>query len=266
MKFFYFLCFINKIGEVNMRTTTPAAMENYDYRLKLIIIGDANSGKSCLLEQFREGRFYAGSTHTIGVEFASKVVSISEHKVKLQIWDTAGQDRYRTVSRSYYRGALGAIVVYDITSRESFNHLPRWIQDAREQASKEVTIAVVGNKRDLAANERAVPMLDASRFCQERDLLFMETSALTGEAVVDVFELLTRRIIEKIQTGQVDAKSVANGIMASGEAPSSTALSNNRHKKSSMRNGSSTNVLSRIFNALYASCTTGGEDDPSKGL
>ena len=78
--------------------------------------------------------------------------------------------------------------------------MPRWIQDAREQASREVTIAVVGNKRDLS-NERAVPMLDASRFCQERDLLFMETSALTGEAVVDIFELLTRRIIDKIQSG-----------------------------------------------------------------
>jgi Ras-related protein Rab-4B len=235
----------------------PAAMENYDYRLKLIIIGDANSGKSCLLEQFREGRFYAGSTHTIGVEFASKIVNIGDQKkVKLQIWDTAGQDRYRTVSRSYYRGALGAIVVYDITSRESFNNLPRWIQDAREQASKEVTIAVVGNKRDLAANERAVPMLDASRFCQERDLLFMETSALTGEAVVDVFELLTRRVIEKIQSGQIDPKSVANGIMANEPA---------RNIIAKTTEGKTKNIVSRIFNALYASCNNVA-DDPSKGL
>ena len=238
---------------MTVKSPVPQAMEHYDYRLKLIIIGDANSGKSCLLEQFRAGRFYAGSTHTIGVEFASKVVTVGEDKrVKLQIWDTAGQDRYRTVSRSYYRGALGAIVVYDITSRDSFNNLPRWIQDAREQASKEVTIAVVGNKRDLAANERAVPMLDASRFCQERDLLFMETSALTGEAVVDVFEMLTRRIIEKIESGQIDPKSVANGIMADSNTGKKSSLATTRETKPTF--------LNKIMNALFSACQVDSKD------
>lgn len=231
-----------------------AAMENYDYRVKLIIIGDANSGKSCLLEQFKEGRFYAGSTHTIGVEFASKLVTIADKKIKLQIWDTAGQDRYRTVSRSYYRGSLGAVVVYDITSRESFNNLPRWIQDAREQASKEVTIAVVGNKRDLG-NERAVPMLDASRFCQERDLLFMETSALTGEGVVDIFELLTRRIIEKIQSGQIDPRSVANGILASSDSSGNGSGANSgKRGQLMMSSKNSESILSRALNFFFHSC------------
>jgi small GTP-binding protein len=235
-------------------SSIPAALEHYDYRLKLIIIGDANSGKSCLLEQFREGRFFAGSTHTIGVEFASKIVSINDKRIKLQIWDTAGQDRYRTVSRSYYRGALGAIVVYDITSRESFNNLPRWIQDAREQASKEVTIAVVGNKRDLS-NERAVPMLDASRFCQERDLLFMETSALTGEGVVDIFELLTRRIIDKIQSGQIDPKSVANGILAD-------HLTSRKDSPGDLTVAKPANggLFSRFFKFLFSSCDPGNND------
>ena len=157
------------------------------------------------------------------------------------------------MSRSYYRGALGAIVVYDITSRESFNNLPRWIQDAREQASKDVTIAVVGNKRDLAANERAVPMLDASRFCQERDLLFMETSALTGEAVVDVFDMLTRRIIEKIQSGQIDPKSVANGILTGDQQgrldrANSSALPANQGKP---------NFISQVISAMMNSCRMG---------
>jgi small GTP-binding protein len=232
----------------NSPAPKPAAMENYDYRVKLIKIGDANSGKSCLLEQFREGRFYAGSTHTIGVEFASKLVQIADKKIKLQIWDTAGQDRYRTVSRSYYRGSLGAVVVYDITSRESFNNLPRWIQDAREQASKEVTIAVVGNKRDLG-NERAVPMLDASRFCQERDLLFMETSALTGEGVVDIFELLTKRIIEKIQSGQIDPRSVANGIMTSSENDMNIG-----NKRNQIQREPGQSVLARAVNFFFHSC------------
>jgi Ras-related protein Rab-4B len=236
-------------------SSIPAALEHYDYRLKLIIIGDANSGKSCLLEQFREGRFFAGSTHTIGVEFASKIVSINDKRIKLQIWDTAGQDRYRTVSRSYYRGALGAIVVYDITSRESFNNLPRWIQDAREQASKEVTIAVVGNKRDLS-NERAVPMLDASRFCQERDLLFMETSALTGEGVVDIFELLTRRVIDKIQSGQIDPKSVANGILAD----QLTSRKDSSDVSTVTKNSSNGGIFSRFFKFLFSSCDPAAND------
>ena len=144
--------------------------------------------------------------------------------------------------------------MYDITSRESFNNLPRWIQDAREQASKEVTIAVVGNKRDLS-NERAVPMLDASRFCQERDLLFMETSALTGEAVVDIFELVTRRIIDKVQSGQIDPKSVANGILQSGSGEPGK-----KYIASSPASLKSNSMWSRLVNLITNSC------DASKGL
>ncbi len=147
--------------------------------------------------------------------------------------------------------------MYDITSRESFNNLPRWIQDAREQASKDVTIAVVGNKRDLAATERAVPMLDASRFCQERDILFIETSALTGEAVVEVFDMITRRIIEKIQSGQIDPKSVANGIMAGDRSVS-------RSGSNAMASGGTTNqddtkpgFFRKIISALMNSCRIG---------
>jgi Ras-related protein Rab-4B len=161
------------------------------------------------------------------------------------------------VSRSYYRGALGAIVVYDITSRESFNNLPRWIQDAREQASKDVTIAVVGNKRDLAATERAVPMLDASRFCQERDLLFMETSALTGEAVVEVFDMITRRIIEKIQTGQIDPKSVANGIMAGGPGDRHVGRSGSTAALGGASEDKKPGIISRVISALMNSCRIG---------
>jgi Ras-related protein Rab-4B len=147
--------------------------------------------------------------------------------------------------------------VYDITSRESFNNLPRWIQDAREQASKEVTIAVVGNKRDLS-NERAVPMLDASRFCQERDLLFMETSALTGEGVVDIFELLTRRVIDKIQSGQIDPKSVANGILA--DQLSSRKDSSDVSGGIVTKNSSNGGFFSRFFKFLFSSCDPAAND------
>jgi len=170
-----------------------------DYGFKLIIIGDAGAGKSSFMHQFLEGKFRKTSTHTIGVEFGTKVISLGEHNIKLQIWDTAGQERYRAVTRSYYRGAVGALILYDTTSRDSFNNMPTWLNDAREQASfQDISIIAVGNKRDLK-DEREVSFLEASRYCQEHDILFLETSALTGENVQEVFHTLAQRILGKVE-------------------------------------------------------------------
>merc|ERR1712051_286232 len=154
--------------------------ESYDYLFKFLVIGSAGIGKSCLLHQFIEGRFKEDSSHTIGVEFGSKIVPVGGKTVKLQIWDTAGQERFRSVTRSYYRGAAGALLVYDISSRESFNALSNWLTDARTLASPAIVILLVGNKKDLE-DERDVTFLEASRFAQENDLVFVETSAKTGE-------------------------------------------------------------------------------------
>lgn len=174
-----------------------------DYGFKLIIIGDAGAGKSSFMHQFLEGKFRKQSTHTIGVEFGTKIISIGQRQIKLQIWDTAGQERYRAVTRSYYRGAVGALILYDVTSRDSYNNLPTWLQDAREQAWKDISIIAVGNKRDLK-EERQVSFLEASRFAQEQDILFLETSALTGENVQDVFHTLAQRILNKVEEGICD--------------------------------------------------------------
>jgi len=122
--------------------------------------------------------------------------------IKLQIWDTAGQERYRAVTRSYYRGAVGALILYDVTSRDSYNNLPTWLQDAREQAWKDISIIAVGNMRPQ--EERQVSFLEASRFAQEQDILFLETSALTGENVQDVFHTLAQRILNKVEEGICD--------------------------------------------------------------
>eukprot|EP00747_Dinoflagellata_sp_TGD_P099887 gnl/TRDRNA2_/TRDRNA2_167881_c0_seq1.p1 gnl/TRDRNA2_/TRDRNA2_167881_c0~~gnl/TRDRNA2_/TRDRNA2_167881_c0_seq1.p1 ORF type:complete len:241 (+),score=43.31 gnl/TRDRNA2_/TRDRNA2_167881_c0_seq1:199-921(+) len=171
-----------------------------DYGFKLIIVGDASAGKSSFMHQFLEGKFRKQSTHTIGVEFGTKIISIGQRQIKLQIWDTAGQERYRAVTRSYYRGAVGALILYDVTSRDSYNNLPTWLQDAREQAWKDISIIAVGNKRDLK-EERQVSFLEASRFAQEQDVLFLETSALTGENVQEVFHTLAQRILNKVEEG-----------------------------------------------------------------
>lgn len=186
--------------------------ETYDYLFKFIVIGDTGTGKSCILRQFIEHKFNAESVHTIGVEFGSKTVEVGEgQSVKLQIWDTAGQERFRSVTRSYYRGAAGALLVYDITSRETFNHLPQWLADARTLASPDLVLILAGNKADLE-EDREVTFMEASRFAQENDILFLETSALTGQNVEELFLKCSRTILSKIESGQIYPDHMGSGI------------------------------------------------------
>lgn len=185
--------------------------DKYDYLFKFVVIGSAGTGKSCLLYQFIENKFRQDSNHTIGVEFGSKVVSVGGKFVKLQIWDTAGQERFRSVIRSYYRGTAGALLVYDITSRDSFNNLSNWLSDARSLASANISVILVGNKKDLE-EEREVTFLEASRFAQENDLMFLETSALTSDNVTEAFLKCARNILTKIETGEMDPERLGSGI------------------------------------------------------
>nr|XP_025953754.1 ras-related protein Rab-4B [Dromaius novaehollandiae] len=182
-----------------------------DFLFKFLVIGSAGTGKSCLLHQFIENKFKQDSNHTIGVEFGSKVVNVGGKTVKLQIWDTAGQERFRSVTRSYYRGAAGALLVYDITSRETYNALTNWLTDARTLASPNIVIILCGNKKDLDA-DREVTFLEASRFAQENELMFLETSALTGENVEEAFLKCARTILNKIESGELDPERMGSGI------------------------------------------------------
>ncbi|KAM9168571.1 ras-related protein Rab-4B-like [Mergus octosetaceus] len=181
------------------------------FLFKFLVIGSAGTGKSCLLHQFIENKFKQDSNHTIGVEFGSKVVNVGGKTVKLQIWDTAGQERFRSVTRSYYRGAAGALLVYDITSRETYNALTNWLTDARTLASPNIVIILCGNKKDLDA-DREVTFLEASRFAQENELMFLETSALTGENVEEAFLKCARTILNKIESGELDPERMGSGI------------------------------------------------------
>eukprot|EP01100_Stratorugosa_tubuloviscum_P007233 TRINITY_DN302_c0_g1_i1.p1 TRINITY_DN302_c0_g1~~TRINITY_DN302_c0_g1_i1.p1 ORF type:complete len:213 (-),score=94.43 TRINITY_DN302_c0_g1_i1:108-746(-) len=185
--------------------------ETYDYLYKFIIIGDAATGKSCLLHRFIDDRFKKDSTHTIGVEFGSKIVEVGNKFIKLQIWDTAGQERFRSVTRSYYRGAAGALLVYDITSRDSYNHVSTWLTDAKSLANSDIVIILVGNKTDLEA-DREVTYLEASRFAQENNLIFLETSALSGSGVGEVFLKCARTILSKIENGMIDPETMGSGV------------------------------------------------------
>jgi len=122
---------------------------NKEKAFKYIIIGPSGVGKSCLLLQFTDKRFHTDHDLTIGVEFGARIVTIDGKQIKLQIWDTAGQESFRSITRSYYRGAHGALLVYDITRRETFNHLKGWLTEVREHSNKEMVIMLIGNKNDL---------------------------------------------------------------------------------------------------------------------
>jgi len=200
--------------------------ETYDFLFKFIIIGDAATGKSCLLHRFIDDKFKKDSTHTIGVEFGSKVVEVGGKNVKLQIRDKAGQERFRSVTRSYYRGAAGALLVYDITSRDSYNHISSWLADARSLANPDIVIILVGNKSDLEA-EREVTFLEASRFAQENDLMFLETSALSGVGVSEVFLKCARQILSKIDSGTLDPETMGSGVQH-GDSQALRELANRR--------------------------------------
>ncbi|KAL9697409.1 hypothetical protein quinque_000850 [Culex quinquefasciatus] len=180
------------------------------------------------------------SSHTIGVEFGSRIVNVGGKSIKLQIWDTAGQERFRSVTRSYYRGAAGALLVYDSTSRDSFNVLSNWLNDARTLASQNICILLVGNKKDLE-EEREVTFLEASTFAQENELIFLETSARTGENVEEAFLKCSKTILAKIETGELDPERIGSGIqygdtsMRGGGGGGGTGLAGGRAQSSGRR-------------------------------
>ncbi|KAF8095528.1 hypothetical protein N665_0330s0010 [Sinapis alba] len=184
---------------------------SYDYLFKYIIIGDTGVGKSCLLLQFTDKRFQPVHDLTIGVEFGARMVTVEGRPVKLQIWDTAGQESFRSITRSYYRGAAGALLVYDITRRETFNHLASWLEDARQHANPNMSIMLIGNKSDLA-HKRAVSKEEGEQFAKEHGLLFLEASARTAQNVEEAFIKTAAKILQNIQDGVFDVSNESSGI------------------------------------------------------
>lgn len=205
--------------------TMATAPYNYSYIFKYIIIGDMGVGKSCLLHQFTEKKFMADCPHTIGVEFGTRIIEVSGQKIKLQIWDTAGQERFRAVTRSYYRGAAGALMVYDITRRSTYNHLSSWLTDARNLTNPNTVIILIGNKADLEA-QRDVTYEEAKQFAEENGLLFLEASAKTGENVEDAFLEAAKKIYQNIQDGSLDLNAAESGVQHKPSAPQGGRLTN----------------------------------------
>ncbi|KAJ3434612.1 ras-related protein rab11 [Anaeramoeba flamelloides] len=169
-----------------MSISSYSSEEEYDYLFKVVLIGDSGVGKTNLMTRYTNNEFDLNSKTTIGVEFSSKTVKIDEKIIKLQIWDTAGQERYRTITSAYYKGAVGAVLVFDITKYQSFESCENWIKEVRENAPPNITITLVGNKSDLG-HIRAVSNEKASTFARKFGLTFFETSALNNTNVEKAF-------------------------------------------------------------------------------
>ncbi|ETN36341.1 uncharacterized protein HMPREF1541_08618 [Cyphellophora europaea CBS 101466] len=234
-----------------VRTTEPPR-NPWDYIAKLVAIGDSGCGKSSLTVRLCENRFSATHDVTIGVEFGSRIVPVGppankalekgntataaelaensngqQKKMKLSLWDTAGQETYKSITRSYFRGASGALLVFDLSRRKSFESATAWLNDLRQIADNNIVVVLVGNKLDLASqstdieggNKRQVTKEEAEEWCRREGVLkYIETSAKSGENVEKAFLEVAERIYQNIEAGRYDLADRRSGVKKFGAA------------------------------------------------
>jgi len=231
-----------------MPNITPVPPLPWNYIAKLVCIGDSGCGKSSLTIRLCEGRFSASHDVTIGVEFGSRIVPVGppanvsldigapngdsgnvgqqdQKKMKLSLWDTAGQETYKSITRSYFRGASGALLVFDITRRSSFESVTQWLHDLRQIAEEGIVVILVGNKLDLAeqttgvegGTKRAVTKEEAEDWCRRENIVrYVETSAKSGEGVEKAFLEVAERIYQNIEAGKYDLNDRRSGVKGYG--------------------------------------------------
>ncbi|XP_034294114.1 ras-related protein ORAB-1-like [Pantherophis guttatus] len=179
-----------------MSTISP----EYDYLFKLLLIGDSGVGKSCLLLRFADDTYTDSYISTIGVDFKIRTIELEGRTIKLQIWDTAGQERFRTITSSYYRGAHGIIIVYDVTDQDSFNNMHLWLEEITRYASENVNKLIVGNKSDLSS-KKAVDYTTAKEYADSLAVPFLETSAKNATNVEQAFLTMAAEIKNRVSSG-----------------------------------------------------------------
>ena len=190
---------------------TSGNMINFDYLLKYIIIGDAAVGKSNLLLRYVHGQFKPEYQLTIGVEFGAKNLNIDSKIFRIQIWDTAGQENFRSIARAYYKNSVCACVVYDISNHSSFEDIQIWIDDCTKQTAKSVLLFLIGNKSDLNDN-REVSYEEGEAYAKSHKMMFLETSAKTGHNINQIFEKSVKQIAKNINNNVYDLSNDSCGI------------------------------------------------------
>ncbi|XP_076337898.1 RAS oncogene family member Rab19 [Tachypleus tridentatus] len=179
--------------------------DSFDFLFKIVVIGDCDVGKTCVVHRFRSGTYVERHGNTIGVDFAMKTLNIEDKRVKLQIWDTAGQERFRTITQSYYRSANGVVIVYDITKRSTFLSIQRWIEEVRRYTAPSIPVLLVGNKCDLKSLREVEPE-EAARLVEQIHglLTFIETSAKEDTNIEQTFVTLATELKHHHHSGVED--------------------------------------------------------------
>ncbi|KAM7533318.1 hypothetical protein Aperf_G00000120099 [Anoplocephala perfoliata] len=210
-----------------MSSAKDAGDQNFDYMFKILIIGNSSVGKTSFLVRYAEDSFTSAFVSTVGIDFKVKTVFRQDKRVKLQIWDTAGQERYRTITTAYYRGALGFILMYDITNEDSFNAVRDWVTQIKTYSWDNAQVVLVGNKSDLGA-ERQVTTERGRALADTLGLKFFETSAKDNVNVKAVFDLMVDMILVKMAES-----SDQDGALAGSGAPGAKRLTERTGDKSS---------------------------------
>ena len=183
--------------------------EEYEMMVKVILIGDSSVGKTNIMSKYLKNQFNENSKATVGVEFGAKIFKINNRNIKAQIWDTAGQEKYKAITGAYYKGSKGAFVVYDITRKETFYSVDKWINDLKVSGDPKLNILLIGNKSDLE-DKREVFKEQGEEKAKSFGCAFLETSALSGDNVEQAFELMISDIIKKYGNETLEEEDLGN--------------------------------------------------------
>mmetsp|Transcript_6346 Transcript_6346/g.10568 ORF Transcript_6346/g.10568 Transcript_6346/m.10568 type:complete len:213 (+) Transcript_6346:83-721(+) len=180
-----------------MSNSSTGGKPAYDYLIKLLLIGDSGVGKSCLLLRFSDDSFTPSFITTIGIDFKIRTIELDGRRIKLQIWDTAGQERFRTITTAYYRGAMGILLVYDVTDEKSFGNIRNWIRNIEQHATESVNKMLIGNKCDMV-DKKVIETERGQQLADEYSIKFMETSAKNSINVDQAFITLAQDIKKRL--------------------------------------------------------------------
>ena len=197
-----------------MKNSKTSSSLIFDHMFRYIVVGDMAVGKSCIVLQFTDNKFRYEHQLTIGVEFGGKTIEVNNKIIKIQIWDTTGQEAFQSITKTYFKGAVGALLVYDITRRDSFEHITKWLNDVRINGSKDICCILIGNKKDLE-NSREVSFDEGKELAEKNGLLFLETSALTSENIQEAFIISAEQILDNINKSGIDPTSPSKNVKIS---------------------------------------------------